>query len=345
MVAASRGNTYPPKNVFAPVYKDRRDLNGRLRDVVARRPVAFLVAALLLLSAVSPVASAAPGKGWLPKFKDVKGHWGEEAILEAGARGFVSGYTDATFRPQQPVTRLEALVMLANALAASGEEQGEASGRAELMNQLRFRHRIPTWAVEPLALAVERGLVKPEELSDLRPNQPAKRWEVACWLVRALRLENEVELAARERASFKDAPEFTQEMKGYINIVFQKNLMVGTPDGNFRPQKPVTRAEMAVLLLRLQDLLQEIFQELRVVLGKYLVVGVVEAVSEDEVVVRKPDDTAVALKVTPETLVFRGGKRITLADISIGDKVRAVVRGEEAVLIMVLEVRQRSGSE
>ncbi len=45
-------------------------------------------------------------------FTDVAGHWAEAEIHEAAARGWIKGYDDKTFRPNDPITRAEAMVLI-----------------------------------------------------------------------------------------------------------------------------------------------------------------------------------------------------------------------------------------
>nr|WP_186323215.1 S-layer homology domain-containing protein [Paenibacillus xylanexedens] len=45
-------------------------------------------------------------------FKDVQQHWAQEAINRLNAAGVLTGYTDGTFGPEQPVTRAEAVTMI-----------------------------------------------------------------------------------------------------------------------------------------------------------------------------------------------------------------------------------------
>ncbi|MBQ4150189.1 MAG: InlB B-repeat-containing protein [Clostridia bacterium] len=45
-------------------------------------------------------------------FSDVEGHWAEAYIHEAAARGWVKGYEDGTFRPEQSITRAEAMALI-----------------------------------------------------------------------------------------------------------------------------------------------------------------------------------------------------------------------------------------
>ncbi|WP_174844512.1 chitobiase/beta-hexosaminidase C-terminal domain-containing protein, partial [Paenibacillus barengoltzii] len=53
-------------------------------------------------------------------FTDIAGHWAEDYIMRAVEKGFVSGYPDGTFEPNNPVTRAEFTVMLAGALKLEG---------------------------------------------------------------------------------------------------------------------------------------------------------------------------------------------------------------------------------
>ncbi len=45
-------------------------------------------------------------------FADVKGHWAEDEIHEAAAHGWIRGYTEDTFKPDQFITRAEAMTMI-----------------------------------------------------------------------------------------------------------------------------------------------------------------------------------------------------------------------------------------
>ena len=46
------------------------------------------------------------------RFPDIDGHWAAEYINEAANAGIVDGYEDGTFRPQQNITRAEAMTMV-----------------------------------------------------------------------------------------------------------------------------------------------------------------------------------------------------------------------------------------
>ncbi len=46
------------------------------------------------------------------EFTDVQGHWAEAEIHEAAAHGWIRGYEDNTFKPDQFITRAEAMTMI-----------------------------------------------------------------------------------------------------------------------------------------------------------------------------------------------------------------------------------------
>ena len=52
--------------------------------------------------------------------------------------------------------------------------------------------------------------------------------------------------------TYKDELTFPQWAKAEIADVTKKGLMVGDTNGFFRPNEPVTRAELAVVLSRLK---------------------------------------------------------------------------------------------
>jgi len=46
------------------------------------------------------------------RFNDIAGHWARAYVNEAARQGWVQGYTDGTFRPNQPITRAETAAMI-----------------------------------------------------------------------------------------------------------------------------------------------------------------------------------------------------------------------------------------
>jgi N-acetyl-anhydromuramyl-L-alanine amidase AmpD len=50
------------------------------------------------------------------EFSDIRGHWCEGLIRKGAIDGWIKGYPDGTFRPDEPITRAEVVAMLSNFL-------------------------------------------------------------------------------------------------------------------------------------------------------------------------------------------------------------------------------------
>ncbi|WP_168121879.1 S-layer homology domain-containing protein [Paenibacillus sp. HB172176] len=83
----------------------------------------MLCLALALLVSLSslPFKVEAAGKA---SFTDTANHWAKEQIETAAQKGYVNGFPDGTFQPDDPVTRAEFIAMLVRALGLSHDEEG-----------------------------------------------------------------------------------------------------------------------------------------------------------------------------------------------------------------------------
>ena len=63
------------------------------------------------------------------ELSDISGHWGEEYIIIGVSNGYISGYPDGTFRPDNPITRAEVVSVL-NRLLYRGIEIEDIPGWA-----------------------------------------------------------------------------------------------------------------------------------------------------------------------------------------------------------------------
>jgi hypothetical protein len=77
------------------------DGSFKLEQTITRAEMAAILSRML---------NNAPSGG--ESFTDAKGHWAESAIERVKATGIISGYADGTFRPEQTLTRAEAVTMI-----------------------------------------------------------------------------------------------------------------------------------------------------------------------------------------------------------------------------------------
>lgn len=108
-------------------------------------------------------------------------YWGYEAIKEAYELGFLSGYPDKTFKPDQKISRVEALVSLISGLNFSGQKQ------LNLADYYDDAGDIPSYAINKVAIATEkRVVVNYDNVRILNPTRVATRADVAAFIYQAL---------------------------------------------------------------------------------------------------------------------------------------------------------------
>ena len=185
-------------------------------------------------------------------FTDVKGDfWAATAISQAASMGFVSGFPDGTFRPQQNLTRVEALVSLVSGLGLTG-------GNPNLLLFYSDRASVPSYATQAIATATQRRLVvnypKPEQLEPMRS---ITRAEVAALIYQALVATGRADAIASPYIVNPDAynPSFSDIQDhwagDFIRPLASLNLVTGFVDGSFKPDASINRAQYAALVVKI----------------------------------------------------------------------------------------------
>jgi len=126
--------------------------------------VSLAAAITMLLSLCSVAAADAQNE---IAFSDISGHWAEAQIKEAVSAGFVTGYTDGTFKPNATITGAEFLSMMVKALQYPVETAAVDE----------------SWFAPFQKAATSRGLYKDDYSSGL--DKPITRSEISSTIVRA----------------------------------------------------------------------------------------------------------------------------------------------------------------
>jgi parallel beta-helix repeat protein len=139
-------------------------------------PVTRAQFATIITKALTP-----PVKRPAIQFRDVSSNfWAYTAIQAAYQSQFVAGYPDGTFKPQQQIPRVQALVALANGLGLTTDNQNITSIYTDAA-------QIPNYARSPVAAATARQLViNYPNVNQLNPNREATRAEIAAFVYQAL---------------------------------------------------------------------------------------------------------------------------------------------------------------
>ncbi|MCH5186173.1 MAG: S-layer homology domain-containing protein [Oscillospiraceae bacterium] len=92
-------------------------------------------------------------------------------------------------------------------------------------------------------------MVGDRESGLIRPDDEIRRSEVAKMAVTALGLEDVAE-SSTQSTKFPDVVE-GHWATGYINVANSQNIVIGDPDGNFRPDDSITYAEAMAIMVRI----------------------------------------------------------------------------------------------
>lgn len=209
-----------------------------------------MLAGLIAISAVFPFTGIGEVSA-ATKFKDVPAdHWAKDAIYSAVNKGYFKGYSDGTFRPNANITRAEFAALMSR-VSNNNVEDGLGS----------FSDTQGHWAETGITKAIGMGFISTKDYPNgFKAGTSLTRKEMAKWMASGLAAKNE---------DFKQALSDTKDTlvpvaeyhKGglnkadypYVSVALGTGLMAGYPDGSFGPNKTTTRAEVAVIIARLEQ--------------------------------------------------------------------------------------------
>jgi hypothetical protein len=105
------------------------------------------------------------------------------------------------------------------------------------------------WANSLVSLLEAKGLVSGDEAARFLPEAPLTRAQLAKLLVGGLGHDGDAAQLRNTPSRFADLPSWHWAV-GWVESLAELRLTDGFPDGTFHPDEPVTRAQLAVLLVR-----------------------------------------------------------------------------------------------
>lgn len=212
-----------------------------------------------LTLAVVLAAGCMPLSAQAAAFRDLQETpWAIPAVTEAVGKKLISGYKDQTFRGKQNVTKAECMTMLYNVLTNTNffkeMENGNVGGFFGVMDAAN----IPEWARTGILYGLSTGILDMSDVMDFYENGKAKtitREEVAMLFGRAL--ESKYDTVKQDPYGFLDISLVSDGATPYVNLMGRLGIFTGDMHNNFYPKRPITRAEMAVVLNKTYDLLAD----------------------------------------------------------------------------------------
>ena len=151
---------------------------------------------------------------------------------------FLVGYTDGTFGPERDMTRAEVTTMFARLLTEQIEADKAYSNTFSDVPK-------GCWAANYVGYMQQFGVITGYSDGSFRPDAPVTRAEFAA-------IASRFEKLTEGSKSFTDVPD-TYWAARYINFAATRGWVTGYSDGTFKPEDPITRAEVAAVTCRLLE--------------------------------------------------------------------------------------------
>lgn len=170
-------------------------------------------------------------------FSDIKDHKLEANINRAVEIGFINGFGDGTFRPDQSLTRAQFSKMLCEMLGVS-----------DYMD-LDFKDiKYEDWHYKYVSSAVAYGFITGFGDNTFRPDQPVTRYQAAVMLERIIELKT-----TTGRTSYTDSASVPAWAKDGVEFAAKSGFFDGFISDTFSGDKAMSRGEAAAVLSAAHD--------------------------------------------------------------------------------------------
>lgn len=196
----------------------------------------------------------APSATFAKEFKDVKKNnkysWAYNAIDTLSDKNIISGHPDGEFKPGDSVSLEELLQLIKQVLNPSDKELKDAK---EKYAKTAKANGVKSWSEDAVCLALDRGYLDESALKkayergffNIDSREYPSRGDIAIFFARALNLNSK---GNTNLLKHKDQNKMSETLKGYLASLVEADIFTSTgSDGNFEGDRPITRAETAII--------------------------------------------------------------------------------------------------
>ncbi|GAB6099267.1 hypothetical protein JCM16358_11460 [Halanaerocella petrolearia] len=259
---------------------------------------------IMILTSLLVVNLTVPALAYQPQ--DVtQDHWALEYISPLLDKGIMYVYQDGSFEPNQPITRGEFAYSLAKALEL---QPAIVSQLTDIAN-----HQAKGY----ISALVNKEIITGYPDQTFRPEKRITRAEIITMLARSLKLnqdQKQINLDSNFYSDLKD----THWARNFITLSTRLGIINGYPNGEFKPNNYVTRAESAKLLVKLMNL--------ETVAGE-----IVETYPISKLVKVKVDNEIKTFRLTNNNLIGRNNRQVGLDEMLVSDNAFLILNKDNKV--------------
>lgn len=175
-------------------------------------------------------------------YKDIPAnYWAVRPIEEAYQQGFMAGYPGGYFRPNQPVSKVEAIVALNRGLDLTASRSADPTVPQQTRRRLAKRPMFLPLAVTSLMQPLVIPKTQAASANVPVPSTPSTTQK------QAANVSDPASLIITN--TYADGNKIPQYAVGSVATATHKNIVVNYPNSNIlNPNKPATRGEISALV-------------------------------------------------------------------------------------------------
>lgn len=204
----------------------KKSLPSKLKKAVALALITVMVGADISFVHTENAYAASFNMG-------VKNHWAEPYMRNLYNEGLMSGDKNGNMNPDQAITRAEFVSIVNRTFGYT------ARGKSPFKDV-----KGTEWYADDIAIAYKQGYFSGDGKGTANATGQLTREQAIALLGRNLQIEK----TSADTSSFADSKSIANWSKGYVNTAANKGFISGYKDNTFRPQKYITRAEVAKVL-------------------------------------------------------------------------------------------------
>ena len=184
-------------------------------------------------------------------YTDTKDNWARDAIQAMSQAGYLSGYSDNTFKPSAQITREQAAAIYGKVLQHNLNEQELADIVTKESATSYSDVEADRWSNSAIKLVSAAGVMQGTSKTAFTPSKTMNREEFVASAASLSKKLNITTPVKTEKIRFKDEDSISLDYVADINYMAERGIVASGTTENFNPKQPVTRAQAATILNRM----------------------------------------------------------------------------------------------
>ena len=184
-------------------------------------------------------------------YTDTKDNWARDAIQAMSQAGYLSGYSDNTFKPSAQITREQAAAIYGKVLQHNLNEQELADIVTKESATSYADVEADRWSNSAIKLVSAAGVMQGTSKTAFTPSKTMNREEFVASAASLAKKLNITTPVKTEKIRFKDEDSISLDYVADINYMAERGIVASGTTENFNPKQPVTRAQAATILNRM----------------------------------------------------------------------------------------------